>query len=255
MKRISWILLAAIPVIASAQTPSVDKLVDDWLSLEIQKGHLQSNWNLRQDDLERRLVLLEAEKASLKELLAKSNQSSNEVDQQRLELLKSQEQLEQEQQSLESALIAAIQQAQALHTRLPPPLHSEWSEKFPLLLEEGVSISEKLERLLGLFKLVQEFDDRVALHSGTLDIPAASGEARKLLVSQIYLGTSQGWYVSSDGKTYGYGRATPLGWTWWHGTDAEAELGKRLDPDVLLKAKSMLENPTSAEFISLPVKL
>lgn len=255
MKPFSWLLLAAIPALASAQTTTVDKLVDDWLNLEIQKGHLQSNWNLRQDELERRLALLEVEKSNLKELLAKSNKAVSDLDQQRLELLESQERLEREQQSLDTTLNKLIKQAQALHRRLPPPLFGEWEEKFPLLLQEGVGNSEKLERLLALFKLVEEFNNRVALHQGTLDIPEQGSEARRILVSQIYLGASQGWYVSNDGKSYGYGRATQLGWTWWHGADADNELGKRLNPDLLLKAKAMLENPTSAEFVALPVKL
>ncbi len=255
MKYLSWILLVVCPLSALAQTsPGLDKLVDDWLNLEIQKGHLQSTWNLRRADLEQRLSLLDTEHNSLTELLAKRSEISSDVDQRRLTLLETQDRLEKEQQSLDAQLQETLQLAQALHTRLPPPLRAEWQEKFPLLQEDGVKTSEKLERLLGLFKLAEDFNDRVALHSGTLDIPDGTG-VRKILVSQIYLGITQGWYISQDGKTYGYGRATPLGWQWWHGPEADIELGHRLDPALLLKARAILENPTTAEFIALPVKL
>jgi hypothetical protein len=118
-----------------------------------------------------------------------------------------------------------------------------------------VSNSEKLERLLGLFKLVEEFDDRVALNRITMELPDTNGQLQQLFVTQIYLGVGQGWYVSDDGSAYGYGRATKLGWSWWHGDQASAELGRELDPQDLLRVRSVLENPTTATFVSLPIKI
>ena len=113
-----------------------------------------------------------------------------------------------------------------------------------------------LRRLLcKLFKLVEEFDNRVGIHRSAMKLVDKEGNPQKLLVTQLYLGAGQGWYVSDDGNSYGYGRATKLGWNWWHGSDASDELGNKLDPQDLLRLRTILENPTTATFLSLPIKI
>lgn len=233
----------------------LDGLMGKWIDLESQKGRLQSEWSVRKADLEHRLSLLEIEQATLKEALAEGNKSTSEVDEQRLTLLKTQDKLESEQSLMNVQLQKAIELAQSLQSRLPPPIQAQWQERLPYLAQSDLNTSEKLEKLLGLFKLVEEFDDRIALHSSTLEIPGVANEARLVFVTQIYLGASQGWYVNEDGSVYGYGRATPLGWKWWHGDEASTELGGSLDVSTLLKTRAILENPTAASFVSLPIKI
>ena len=251
------VLLVSIPFMAvrAADQQSLEQMMSNWLNLERQKGKLQSGWSARQEQLDRRLKLLNAEQDSLEELLAETNESRDEVDERRLVLLQTQEKLEQEQALIESRLEQAVSSAQALNPRLPPPLRTQWEEKLPLLSSSDLSNSEKLERLLGLFKLVEEFNDRIALHRTSMALPGADGQTQNVMVTQLYLGAGQGWYVNDDGSEYGYGRATKLGWRWWHGDEASNELGRELDPDVLLRARAILENPTTAEFISFPLKL
>lgn len=232
----------------------LDGLMGKWIDLESQKGRLQSEWSVRKADLEHRLSLLNIEQTTLKEALAEGNKSTSEVDEQRLALLKTQDRLESEQSQMNAQLQKSIAQAQSLQSRLPPPIQAQWQERLPYLAQADLNTSEKLEKLLGLFKLVEEFDDRIALHKSTLEIPSGANETRAVFVTQIYLGASQGWYVNEDGSAYGYGRATPLGWKWWHGAEATTELGGNLDVSALLKTRAILENPTSASFVSLPIK-
>lgn len=258
MKSALW-LLVLIPLSSFAATDdnnkSLDSLMSQWLSLERQKGGLQTEWNTRREQLDHRLELLDDEQAALREAIAQKSETRNEVDERRLALLESQEKLEKEQALVESQLQHATASAIALKPRLPPPLQSEWQQKMALLENPGTGNSEKLDRLLTLFKLVEEFDNRVALNRSTMELPGSDGQARIRLVTQIYLGAGQGWYVSDDGKSYGYGRATKLGWNWWHGKAASEELGRELDPQALLRLRSILERPTTAEFLSLPIKV
>ena len=258
MKLLIWIILF-IPFLSFAEpitsddTP--DQLMSKWLDLESQKGRLQSQWHSRKSELERRLELFAIEKDALKAVLEQTSEATSEVDQRRLSLLTVQDELEREQIFVESQIQETGKLAQRLLPRLPPPLQTEWREKMPLLTQEGIGNSEKLERLLGMFKLVEEFDNRVALHRSTMALPGLSGEEHLILVTQIYLGTGQGWYVSDDGNEFGYGRATTLGWNWWHGNKASEELGRELSPQTILKVRAVLENPTTAKFLSLPIKI
>lgn len=257
--KFAVLVIFLLPVMCLSEPLDISKQLDGlmgkWIDIESQKGRLQSEWNIRKADLERRLSLLDLEQSVLKEALAEGNKSTNEVDAQRLTLLKAQDRLESEQSLMNSQLQKALELAQSLQARLPPPLQTQWQERLPYLSQSELNTSEKLEKLLGLLKLVEELDDRVALHRSTLEIPSETDETRLLFVTQIYLGISQGWYVNDDGSAYGYGRSTPLGWKWWHGDEASAELGRKLDVSSLLKSRAILENPTSASFVSLPIKI
>lgn len=257
MKLLLGTLIVFFPLIAFAGTGnSSEKLMDDWLSLEIQKGQLQSSWNQRQQDLDQHLTLLDIESQRLNEVLTRRTEISGEVDLRRSALLEQQEQLEQEQSRLKIQLEATLRRANALHPRLPPPLYSEWQQQLEQITPDVLTNSEMLERLLALFKMLEEFDNRVALHRGALDLSnSEQATGSVVLVNQIYLGVSQGWYVSDDGNAYGYGRATPLGWKWWHGEESHRELGLPLDPKAITQVRRILENPTTADFIALPVKI
>jgi hypothetical protein len=259
MKFSLWVMIL-LPLVSVAQTNnpssnSLDQLMTQWLDIESQKGRMQSEWSLRKAELTRRLSLLDIERDALNDVIAQGNKVTSDVDQRRLSLLKVQDELEVEQTRTDAQLKQVVQTIQTLNPKLPPPLQDQWNEKLPLLLQGGSGNSEKLERLLSMFLLVNEFDKRIAIHRSTMSIANADDQQQALLVTQIYLGASQGWYVSDDGSAYGYGRATSLGWHWWHGEEASTELGRELDPKTLLKVRAILENPTTATFVSLPIKI
>ena len=233
-----------------------EKLIDDWLNLEIQKGQLEASWSQREQDLEHRIKLLNIELQTLNESAAKRTETTSDVDQRRSELLQKQETLEKEQSSLRAQLTQADQHIRRLLTRLPPPLQAEWKVQLEQFSLDESSNSEALERVLALLKMVDDFDSRIALHRGELTISSPSSPDPLIVqVNQIYLGASQGWYINDDGQEYGYGRSTADGWQWWHKDDASKQLGVTVDPKIIDKIYRMLQNPTTAEFIALPVKI
>jgi hypothetical protein len=257
MRRLALAFIVVFPLIAIADAVgTAEKLMDDWLGLEIQKGQLQSNWSEREQELDQRLTLLDIESQRLKDVLAQRTEISGDVDQRRHALLEQQEHLEQEQSRLNSQLRASLQALKAIHPRLPPPLQSEWQTQLDQIDPEIPNNSTTLEHILALFKMLEEFDSRIAFHKGLIELTSSdSADSLMILVNQIYLGVGQGWYVSDDGKSYGYGRATPLGWKWWHGEEARVELGRSLDPEMITQVRRMLENPIKANFVALPIKI
>jgi hypothetical protein len=239
----------------SAENKSLNELMEQWINIESQKGNLQLSWNTRRQQLEQSQSLLASEIGVLKQVLKKTGSEKSDVDNKRIQLSEKQSLLEQEQVLVKNQIAQATDFTRALVVRLPPPLQSQWREKRLLLTQAGATDSEKLERLLTLYKLVNEFDERIALNRSSMEIPNSANESQNLLVTQMYLGVSQGWYVSDDGLYYGYGRASKLGWQWWHNEAASAELGRILDPQDLLQLKGILQKPTTAKFINLPVKV
>lgn len=253
-KRLIGVLLVAIPF-AGISEANTDELMQQWIKLESQKGKLQTEWAERKAELERRQQLLVAEQSSLEEVLSQTAESRSDTDQRRKALLTDQERLEQEQTLMAEQVNKAIASLQSIQFRLPPPLATEVDSKMKSL-QSDLTASEKLERLLSIYKLMNEFDQRVAINKATMELPVAGQEStRSVRVTQIYLGLTQGWYLSEDASEYGYGRATALGWKWWSNQEAESELGQELDPNEIKTLISIMENPALAELVSLPVKL
>lgn len=248
--------VAVILLIAqfSSATETLDKLMTQWLSLESQRGNLESDWRDDRLMLERRLQLYDREMEVLQEKVDKAQSTRDSVDQRRAELIEKQEKLELEQVDAKKYLEIAEAHIEALSPRLPPPLQSQWQEKKSLLADDSASDSEKLERVFVMLKMADEFDSRIAINRSSMTIPD-SQDSTKIIVTQIYLGLSQGWYISDGGKYRGYGRATLTGWLWWHGDDAENELGYALDSVKLLQLREILENPVLAAYMTLPIKL
>ncbi len=250
---ISTILLSSS--VFSAEQDNLNELMELWLNIESQKGHLQSSWSAEQQQMQQSQSLLNAESSLLKEMLASTNVKQSSVDKKRLELSQRQSRLEAEQIKVKSYIRQAIEFNQSIVNRLPPPLQKQWQDKSLLLTQASATDSEKLERLLALYKLVNEFEERVAINRTSMEVPGSAGTFHNLLITQMYLGVSQGWYVSDDGANYGFGKAGKLGWQWWHNENASAELGRILNPKDLLNLKSILEKPTTAKFINLPIKV
>jgi hypothetical protein len=252
-----WILFSVVffvPYAIADEATTLESLVEKWLNLESQKGKLVLEWKRRKNQIESDLKLFGEEKKALESLLDKASKATSEVDQRRLSLLDQQAMLEREQEQVDEIINLHSDLVAAFNTRLPPPLASEWSPKLALLSNENASGSEKLERILSYFKAIEDFNSRVALHQSPLQVNDG-GSTKNILVTQIFLGVSQAWYVSDDGSYFGYGRATSAGWNWWHKESLSSELGQELDVSELLLVKSILENPTAAEFVTLPIKL
>jgi hypothetical protein len=256
--KISYCVISAILLsssVISAEQNNLNELMEQWLNIESQRGHLQSSWSTEQQQMKQSQLLLDAESSLLKEMLASTNVKQSSVDKKRLELSERQSRLEVEQIKVKNYIRRAIEFNQSIVNRLPPPLQKKWLDKSLLLTQASATDSEKLERLLALYKLVNEFEERVAINRTSMEVPGAGSTSRNLLITQMYLGVSQGWYVSDDGAYYGFGKAGKLGWQWWHNENASAELGRILNPQDLLNLKSILEKPTTAEFINLPIKV
>jgi len=252
-KRLLLVALVVISLPCFSEV-RVDELMQKWIQLEAQQGKLQMEWGERKSELERRKQLLNAEKSALNEVLSQTQSATSDVDQRRNDLLANQQKLEQEQELLTEQINKTILAIQSFYYRLPPPLADEVNSKMKLI-DANLAQSEKLERLLSIFKLIDEFNKRIAIHRATIDLPAGDVPARSIRVTQLYLGLSQGWYLSEDASEYGYGRATQLGWKWWSKKEAQEELGQELKPQEIKKMITVIENPTLADLVSLPIKL
>jgi len=252
-KQLAGITLIALAVqcqVANAQASSIQelqKLVQKWASLEQQSTALLTGWQQQELLVRQRLKLLEEEKSQLLEILASSAQDTSGVEQRRLELLALQNTMESDQVDLSRSLQRASSTILSLHERLPPPLYSAWQEGMTAL-DEAVAAEPdqapnlRLQSITSMLNQLEDFQLRISVHESPIN-----HEGREILVRQIYLGASHGWYVSDDSSVAGYGHADANGWDWLNDVEVDAATVKN--------ALSMLENNNNIELVTLPVRL
>lgn len=247
MKKDPFIIsaLLVISLCSYAQKPSdlvesIQQLTLQWTGLEHQRDLLQANWRQDKPILEQRLSLLQREEKELTTLLEQSTQNQGEVEQKRLQLLEEQTRLEQEQTLMEQSVAQAALSIHGLFPQLPPPIKQGWEQRLQKLDDGDLSLSEQLQLILEMLSELDDFQKKITIHETVM----SDGDA-EFLVKQIYLGLSQGWYVSADQQRAARGNATPDGWRW----EPIAE------SDGIQQVIDILERRQNATLVNLPVVL
>ncbi len=254
--RLRWVAIPVWCSVISAQAfadpQSLDSLTGQWLELEKQKGKMQQQWGERKSYLQQRIELLDVERNSLQEVKQSANESIAKIDKERSELLEGQLRLERESELLANSIAYSLTHLNQLSSKFPPPLSDQWQKKIANI-ELKKSLSEKLEFILSVFKSIGEFNQRIVLHRGTINLTDADGAVKTIMANQVYMGVGHGWYVSDDQIYYGYGNADSGTWRWWHGVDAAAKLKVDFTADMVVDVVKILQEPTQARYVPLPI--
>ncbi|MDU0355670.1 DUF3450 family protein [Paraglaciecola aquimarina] len=240
---------------AAEQVDDLDKLVAQWTQLEQQQQQLSQRWQeskIQQDQL---LILLKQERQQLQTTIGQHTAQRDEVINKRAELLQQQTQLEQVQQNMQSELAKVSDVLLGMYQQLPPLLKHQWQGDIDALTGDHVSLlttSEQLDKILLLLKSLESFEQRIALHQTTMQLANSENSsvqrAVEIQVDQVYLGLSQGWYLSKSGEYWGIGTTTPQGWQWQHQSS-------KLDVEALRSTITMLNDPATAQWVSLPINI
>lgn len=240
---LTLIIALGLPLPVLAQTPDqVDRLTEQWLSIESQTSHLQSSWETQQPVLKQRMDLLQAEKKQLQALMKQSGSSEDNVDSRRAELLDEQNQLEQQQAALTRSLAQLASKLEEIAPLLPPVLAMTWQDE-QNTLDSAPATSQQLQVALAQLSALAEFEQRISVHEGVVSNDAG----QEILVKQLYLGAGFAWFTSRDAQQVGWGRASDDGWSWHFDTNIDAEK--------ITKAIDIFEKRATAELVHLPIQL
>jgi hypothetical protein len=220
---------------------NLQALMLDWTGLERQKDLLSNSWREQQPILEQQIYLLEIEQQELSSLIEETANIQDEVESERLQLLEDQTALEQEQLLLEQSLNEAIANIERLFPLLPPPMEVAWQDSLPDLKSELLTASERLLLVVEMFTQLDDFQQKITLHETVMQVEDGS----QYFVKQVYLGVSQGWYISTDGSQAAYGSVTQQGWRW----------EPSMDGGVIAEFIAMVEGSLPAALLSIPLTL
>ncbi|NQZ23495.1 MAG: DUF3450 family protein [Colwellia sp.] len=263
-KLICYIFVFISPFLrAEIGAQELDKLVFQWSKLEQQHSEIDNRWREKKPLIEQQLRLLKEEKLQLQTLLDGHVYASSDVKKKRFDLLAEQTKMEQLQELMKADLMKISATVLAMHNRLPPPIKEKWNSNIALLTGANtvessglLTNSERLEKLLMMLENIERFEERPALHQTSMKVKKIRGINNKnqddsvmeIQVDQVYLGVSQGWYLSKNSQYWGFGNSTPTGWQWSHQSS-------EVSVDELRKTVKMLKEPATATIVTLPVKL
>lgn len=211
---------------AAIPAKSVDKLTEQWLSIEAQTRALQSNWDSERPLLEQHLKILRAEQEQLQQLLSKTQADTSDVDQQRLELFDQQNQLEQDSAKL-------TQGVTLLRERL-----AQHHVQFPSALIANTAANDALTQLEALYQL----QEQITTQESVINV-----DGTPVMAQQLYLGLSYAWFVSQDQQLRGIGRVQQGQWQWYE--------QPKVDSSAVKTAIAIAEQQQLPEFVELWLEL
>lgn len=227
------------------QAQRLEVLMGQWINTQKQVEGLEVDWRYQRQAMEQRLDLLNVEESSLNRAIKKHTVSGSESEQKRLQLTQQQHNLELSQDQTQQQLEKLEQSLRSMQSRLPEPLKNELEKHFnenKSKQKTQDSNSQKLATYLAILEKLTSFQSRIAQHQTIMKL---DGNV-EILAQQYYVGLSQGWFVSSDGKTAGYGYSSKEGWVW--------QLDNRIAP-LIKPLKRSLSQPKNPELVSLPFYL
>ncbi|RWX56209.1 DUF3450 family protein [Photobacterium chitinilyticum] len=218
----------------------MDALVKQWMETETARADLQSRWAAEKQQISSLIKLYQAEKKALTDKVTSASVSASEVDQTRIALAEQQDGYEANAAQAERILAHAKTAMTKLWPWLPVPLQRQLEEANASLLDTSASLANHMQSLLSMLDEMQRFNAILTLNKEILTLE----NGKQVAVEQLYLGLSQAWFISSDGKTAGIGSTSAEGWQW----QVVPEYA-----DAIAEALAVFKRTRQASFVDLPV--
>jgi hypothetical protein len=239
---LGFVAALGIPNLAIAQAVSeVDQATSQWLAIERQANELKRDWKQQSPLLNQRILLLNAEKKQLEQLLSKKNENGNDVDIKREELLTEQTRIEQEQENMTKALALVRYTNNNISQLLPPVLKTQWQNQEAVDGEDNNT--KYLQGALAQLTKLAEFNRRISTHESTIEVL----DGQSILVQQLFLGASKAWFVTRDGQYAGWGEISDEGWEW--------NVDETVKSEDVKQAIAIFQKTQSADWVTLPIHL
>ena len=227
--------------VASSRT-----VLEQWVETERLLSKEKRDWVLGRESLNERIGLVEREIASFQERIEEAKGSIAEADKKREELMAENERLKEATSSLVDTIAGLEGRVRALLPRLPEPIQDKVKPLSQRLPEEGAeskdSLSVRFQNVVGILSQVNKYHREIHVETEVRDI----GGGRQAEVATLYLGLSQGYYVSNDGTAAGRGTSTADGFEWTPQNDAAAEIAEAI---------RIMKSEAPASFVRLPITI
>lgn len=229
-----------------ADTDGVRASLEKWVESRRVISEEQRDWALGKEMVQERIDLVQQEIDSLNDKIADAEKSIGEADKKRVDLVKENDELKAASASLQETVLMLETSTQAFLKRLPEPIRDRvkpLSQRIPDDVKDTrLSLAERFQNIIGILNEVNKFSREITLTSEVRSLPDGSSAE----VTALYVGISQAYYASADGKIAGTGTASATGWEWSANNAIAGEI---------MNAIAILKNEQVASFVQLPVEI
>jgi FtsZ-binding cell division protein ZapB len=220
--------------------------LEKWVETRRILSKEQQEWQLGKEMLTDRIEVVKHEIESLRGKSGDADKSVTEADKKKADLAHENESLLQASASLQSTVVALEERTRGLLARLPDPIRERvkpLSQRIPDDAQKTrLSLGERFQNIVGILNEVDKFHREITVTSEVRKL----GDGSSAEVTALYLGVSQGYYVTKKGDAAGIGSASADGFVW---TPADAAA------PAIAHAIAILKNEKVAEFVLLPLRI
>lgn len=246
------VVLAAAALGWAAETGNRQRIdsarlaMEKWVETQRVISKEKQDWALGRQILNERIALVEREITSLREKIAQAQESINDADKRRVELMDENEKLKNASAILTGVVAKLEARTSALIQRLPDPIRDRikpLSQSLPRDPNQTrLSLAQRFQNVVGILNEVNKFQREITVTSEVR--PLADGTVAE--VAAIYVGLGQAYYSGANGAVAGVGRPSEAGWTWESANDAAGRVADAI---------AILKNEKVASFVLLPLKV
>lgn len=217
-----------------------------WVETQQIISREREDWQVGKDVLEQRIALVSGEIEDLEGRIAELRNGIGETDRRRVEMESEKRTYERASVVLADGIGELERKVRVLVERLPDPIQSRvrpLSQKIPkdpAATEQ--SLSQRFQNVVGVLNEVNKFNRDITVTSELRPLPDGS----TVEVRALYIGLGQGYYVSPDGASAGYGRPGDAGWEWTPADDMAPQVARAI---------AILQNEDVPAFVPLPVDI
>jgi len=217
-----------------------------WQELNDAIAAERENWRLGKQLLQASIDSVERRIEDVTESIQETQGSITAADEERLELIEENEQLKAATAGLDELVAQLERRMKALFARMPLPARDLVRPLAQRIPEDPDDTSQSLglryQNVVGALTLVNKTHQDITTTSEVREV--STGESAE--VATIYIGLSQAYYVSADGRFAGVGFAGEDGWDWRPADEAAPEI---------LRASDILEGGGTAAYVQLPLEV
>lgn len=248
-----WLVLVgvvlAIPGRAAEESSALNRTrtaLEQWVETRQLISKTRSDWQADKDIIEQSTLLFERELKSLEAQLSNVSTNSTQVDKERADAQRQQEELNAALDRVKSLVRGLEEKLVRLAPGFPPPL----AEKLQPLLQRvpanpastKAGALERMQTVVGIINEVDKFNAAVTVVSEVQKNPSGA----EVQVETMYVGLAQAYFVDKAGEYAGVGVPGPQGWQWTPNNELAGKIQKSI---------AIYKNMTPATFVSLPVQI
>lgn len=231
----------------SADLTTIEALTAQWVTLRTELAAEARAWEEQRRHLDQELSLLTAEEQRLTESLATLRQEAALVNNQRADLIGERSALDLAATRLNPTLLAAEARLRAIHALLPPSLRPLVDDAFVRLpssetAARTLTAAQRLHYAAAFAEALAAVTRSVHVTREVLTDP--QGNRREM--EALFLGATQGYAVTADGRWAATGKPAAEGWLWTPAPEAA---------DAIRDAIGKTREGTATDTLRLPLQI